>query len=217
LRRARLGILAPMKIDKTTKNKTRQAKPQTPGAGGAQTNAAAPKSAATKSHSSTKTRQAASSKTASATPKSFSPTSQNTTRQTTAKSKKAAFLPTVDVTPAIRAGSAADVVATNEEAIGEEVAEGISRADIKEAARILKSSGSKKRERRKAASVMSVAGSSKGGQNRARNLSPEKLKEIATLGGLARQAKARERAEQGLPNTRPRRAPMARSLSGDTR
>lgn len=211
-----------MKIDKTTKNKKRQAKPQTPGAGGAQTNAAAPKSAATKSHSSTKMRQAASSKTASATPKSSSPTSQNTTRQTTAKSKKAAFLPTVDVTPATRAGSAADVVATNEEAIGEEVAreevaEGISKADIKEAARILKSGGSKKRERRKAASVMSVAGSSKGGQNRARNLSPEKLKEIATLGGLARQAKARERAEQGLPNTRPRRAPMARSLSGDTR
>ncbi len=76
---------------------------------------------------------------------------------------------------------------------------------MQEAARILKSGGSKKRERRRAASVMSQFGSRKGGLNRARNLSPAKLKEIATLGGLARQAKARERAaalsQTDSPNT----------------
>ncbi len=72
------------------------------------------------------------------------------------------------------------------------------KAEIREAARILKSGGSKKRERRKAASVMSTLGSRKGGLNRAQNLSPEKRREIATMGGLARQAKARERATENL-------------------
>jgi hypothetical protein len=63
---------------------------------------------------------------------------------------------------------------------------------VNEAARILKSKGTWKRARRQAAAVMSEAGSSKGGQARARNLSPERIKEIARLGGLARQRKARD-------------------------
>jgi hypothetical protein len=67
--------------------------------------------------------------------------------------------------------------------------------DVREAARILKTKGSKKRERRKAAQVMGNAGGSKGGQNRARNLTPEQRTEIARLGGLARQKKAREHRE----------------------
>ncbi|HVF84938.1 MAG TPA: hypothetical protein VM821_03070, partial [Abditibacteriaceae bacterium] len=202
------GILAPMKNNKTTKNKTRKAKPETPGNDDAQKDVAASEVAVTKSRPAAKPSRAASPKTSSAKPKSSSPTTQSAPLKAIAKTKKPA-LP--EAATAAQTGRVA-----NEEASQEQVADGISKADIKEAARILKSGGSKKRERRKAASVMSVAGSSKGGQNRARNLSPEKLKEIATLGGLARQAKARERAEQGLSNARPRRAPMARSLSGGT-
>ena len=72
----------------------------------------------------------------------------------------------------------------------------LSRQEIKEAARILKSGSSKKRERREAASVMSTVGSSKGGQARARNLTPAQRSEIARLGGLARQAAARAQAEE---------------------
>ena len=56
----------------------------------------------------------------------------------------------------------------------------------------MKSKGTWKRARRQAAAVMSAAGASKGGKNRARNLSPERIREIARLGGLARQRKARE-------------------------
>ncbi|HEX8833925.1 MAG TPA: hypothetical protein VF719_06975 [Abditibacteriaceae bacterium] len=66
------------------------------------------------------------------------------------------------------------------------------KAALKEAARILKTKGTKKRERRKAAGVMGQIGGSKGGINRARNLTPEQRTEIARKGGLARQAKARE-------------------------
>ena len=76
-----------------------------------------------------------------------------------------------------------------------------SKEEIAEAARILKSGGSKKRERRKAAGVMSVIGSKKGGENRARNLSPEQRREIAIMGGLARQAKARESAKMRVDTT----------------
>ena len=208
-----------MKIRETTKNKKRKTKPEKLDDGNPQTDVALTKSATTKSRSAAKTSQAASLKKASPKAKSSNAKSQNAARKTTAKTKKAALPETATAataTPMTRVEMPADAVGTSNDAMSEEVADGISKADIKEAARILKSGVSKKRERRKAASVMSVAGSSKGGQNRARNLSPEKLKEIATLGGLARQAKARERAEQGLTNTRPRRAPMARSLSGDT-
>lgn len=68
--------------------------------------------------------------------------------------------------------------------------------EIKEAARILKTKGTKKRERRKAAGVMGLVGGSIGGHNRARNLTPEQRREIARLGGIARQAKAREEREK---------------------
>jgi hypothetical protein len=68
----------------------------------------------------------------------------------------------------------------------------VDKIDLQEAARILKTKGSKKRERRKAASVLGLVGGSIGGQNRARNLTPERRTEIARLGGLARQAIARE-------------------------
>ncbi len=67
---------------------------------------------------------------------------------------------------------------------------------VSEAARILKTKGTFKRARKQAAAVMSEAGASKGGQARARNLSPERIKEIARLGGLARQRKARESKAQ---------------------
>jgi len=63
---------------------------------------------------------------------------------------------------------------------------------VSEAARVLKTKGTWKRARKQAAAVMSEAGACKGGQARARNLSPERIKEIARLGGLARQRKARE-------------------------
>jgi general stress protein YciG len=71
----------------------------------------------------------------------------------------------------------------------------ISKDEVREAARVLKSGGSKKRERRVAARLMSQAGSSKGGTNRARNLSPERRREIARQGGLARQKRRREDGE----------------------
>ena len=83
----------------------------------------------------------------------------------------------------------------------------MTKTELKEAARVLKSGGSKKRERRVAASTMSEAGSSKGGQARARNLTPEQLTEIARLGGLARQALARERKAAGIK-------PKARKAAG---
>ena len=83
----------------------------------------------------------------------------------------------------------------------------ITSEEIKEAARILKTKGTKKRDRRKAAAVMSGAGSSKGGTNRARNLSPEQRSEIARQGGLARQAKARAaREERGGTTATPKPA-----------
>lgn len=71
----------------------------------------------------------------------------------------------------------------------------ISKEDLKEAARILKTKGTKKRDRRKAAALLSSAGASKGGLNRSRNLSPEQRSDIARMGGLARQAKARATRE----------------------
>ena len=69
---------------------------------------------------------------------------------------------------------------------------GVTKDEIREAARILKTKGTKKRERRKAAGVMGLVGGSLGGRNRASNLTPEQRTEIARLGGLARQALARE-------------------------
>jgi hypothetical protein len=66
---------------------------------------------------------------------------------------------------------------------------------LREAARILKTQGTKKRERRKAASVLGLIGGSIGGNSRAANLTPERRSEIARLGGLARQARAREQRE----------------------
>lgn len=86
----------------------------------------------------------------------------------------------------------------------------MTKTELKEAARVLKSGGSKKRERRAAASTMSQAGSSKGGQARARNLTPAQLTEIARLGGLARQAQAREKKAADL---KPRKT-AGRALSG---
>lgn len=79
-----------------------------------------------------------------------------------------------------------------------------SRDEIVAAARILKSAGSKKRERKAAAAVMSTTGGAKrGGENRAKNLTPEQRRDIARLGGLARQQKAREEDER-LGFTKPR-------------
>lgn len=78
------------------------------------------------------------------------------------------------------------------------------RQDLEEAARILKSKNSKKRERRKAAGVLSVVGASKGGTNRARNLTDAQRSDIARMGGLARQAQARER-KSGELQTKPAR------------
>jgi hypothetical protein len=74
----------------------------------------------------------------------------------------------------------------------EEQAEQVRKQELEDAARILKTRGSKKPERRKAAAVLGLVGGSIGGTNRARNLTPEQRTEIARLGGLARQAKARE-------------------------
>ena len=78
-------------------------------------------------------------------------------------------------------------------ALPEEVEPG--RDELREAARVLKTKGSKKREKRAAAAVMSNYGSKRGGQNRARNLTPEQRKEIARLGGLKRQEMARQQRE----------------------
>lgn len=72
----------------------------------------------------------------------------------------------------------------------------ISREDIIAAARVLKTKGSKKREKRKAAGVMGLVGGAKGGHNRARNLTPEQRREIARMGGLARQAARRQAAAE---------------------
>lgn len=69
------------------------------------------------------------------------------------------------------------------------------RDELREAARVLKTKGSKKREKRAAASVMSNYGSKRGGQNRARNLTPEQRTEIARSGGLKRQEMARQQRE----------------------
>lgn len=83
----------------------------------------------------------------------------------------------------------------------------ISKDEVREAARVLKSLGTKKRDRRAAARLMSQAGSSKGGTNRARNLSPERRSEIARQGGLARQQRRREDGELHAPKpAAPRRA-----------
>ena len=72
-----------------------------------------------------------------------------------------------------------------------------SRDEIVAAARILKSASSKKRERKAAAAIMSKTGGAKrGGENRAKNLTPEQRRDIARLGGLARQQKAREEDER---------------------
>ena len=71
----------------------------------------------------------------------------------------------------------------------------VNKNEVREAARVLKSLGTKKRDRRAAAQTMSQAGSSKGGTNRARNLSPERRREIARQGGLARQKRRREDSE----------------------
>jgi len=72
----------------------------------------------------------------------------------------------------------------------------MTKTELKEAARVLKSGGSKKRERRVAASTMSEAGSSKGGQARARNLTPEQLTEIARLGASGFGARTESRRHQ---------------------
>ena len=94
-----------------------------------------------------------------------------------------------------------------EEAISEEPI-GPSKEEIREAARILKTKGSKKRDRRKAAGVMGLIGGTKGGTNRARNLTPQQRTEIARMGGLARQAAAREKRErEQSAGAMPRRAP----------
>ena len=69
------------------------------------------------------------------------------------------------------------------------------RDELREAARVLKTKGTKKREKRAAAAVMSNYGSKRGGQNRARNLTPELRKEIARMGGLKRQEIARQQRE----------------------
>ncbi len=98
------------------------------------------------------------------------------------------------------------------EASTENAGQTASKQDLEEAARVLKSKNSKKRERRKAAGVLSVVGASKGGQNRARNLSDEQRSDIARLGGLARQAQARERKSGNL-RTKP--APAPQSLNPD--
>jgi hypothetical protein len=78
------------------------------------------------------------------------------------------------------------------ESIPEKKAEQLRKQELEEAARILKTKGSKKPERRKAAAILGLVGGSIGGTNRARNLTPEQRTEIARKGGLARQAKARE-------------------------
>jgi general stress protein YciG len=63
------------------------------------------------------------------------------------------------------------------------------KAQLSEAARILKSRGSEKRERVEAAKVLAATGAGRiGGINRAQNLSPERRSEIARLGGQARGA-----------------------------
>jgi len=77
----------------------------------------------------------------------------------------------------------------------EEAAQEITEIDLAEAARILKTKGTKKRERRKAAGVMGLIGGSIGGHNRAANLTAARRTEIARQGGLARQALAREEKE----------------------
>lgn len=83
-------------------------------------------------------------------------------------------------------------------------------SEMAEAARILKSAGSKKRERKAAAAVMSTTGGAKrGGENRAKNLTPEQRRDIARLGGLARQQKAREEDER-LGFTLPRNKTLTR-------
>lgn len=90
----------------------------------------------------------------------------------------------------------------------------VSQDEIVAAARILKSASSKKRERKAAAAVMSKTGGSKrGGENRAKNLTPEKRREIARLGGLARQQKAREEDER-LGFTKPRNKILTRREIG---
>jgi hypothetical protein len=98
------------------------------------------------------------------------------------------------------------------EAPAEDAGQAASKQDLEEAARVLKSKNSKKRDRRKAAGVLSVVGASKGGQNRARNLSDAQRSDIARLGGLARQAQARERKSGNL---RTESAPAQQSLNPD--
>lgn len=114
-----------------------------------------------------------------------------------------------DVATADKAGAkggAADI------AVGDEAVQAVSKQDLEAAARVLKSKNSKKRDRRKAAGVLSVVGASKGGTNRARNLSDAQRSEIARLGGLARQAQARERKADGM-QTKPER--LGRPLNSD--
>ena len=68
---------------------------------------------------------------------------------------------------------------------------------LSEAARVLKTSGSKKQERIEAARVLAASGGGKkGGTNRAKNLTPEQRSEIARRGGQARQEQ--RRAERDL-------------------
>jgi hypothetical protein len=68
---------------------------------------------------------------------------------------------------------------------------------LSEAARVLKTSGTKKQERVDAARVLAASGGGrKGGTNRAKNLTPEQRSEIARLGGQMRQAQ--RRAERDL-------------------
>ena len=69
--------------------------------------------------------------------------------------------------------------------------------ELSEAARILKTRASKKRERVEAAKVLAASGGGrKGGTNRAQNLTPEQRSEIARKGGQARQEQ--RRAERDL-------------------
>ena len=70
------------------------------------------------------------------------------------------------------------------------------RKELSEAARVLKTPQSKKRERVEAAKVLAASGGGRtGGANRALNLSPERRSEIARLAGQARGAQMRAEAE----------------------
>ena len=72
-----------------------------------------------------------------------------------------------------------------------------SKEELREAARVLRTTTSKARERREAGQVLAASGGGqKGGLNRARNLSPEERSAIARLGGVARGEQ--RRAERDL-------------------